>query len=187
MNVRVIAATNRNLEKMVAKGEFREDLWFRINICPLSIPPLRERRDEIELILNYFFNEFSVKYKTPPPIMADDLRKFILEDYAYPGNIRELKNIAQYLCMISRGERLSCDDLPSRYLRWYNDGGHYNQKTDNISFVRGEAERKHLTKLLEKHQGDIKSVCKEIGLSRARIYQILKKYSLRPGDFRVNN
>ncbi|MBF0587876.1 MAG: sigma-54-dependent Fis family transcriptional regulator, partial [Magnetococcales bacterium] len=185
IQTRIIAATNRNLEEMVSRGEFREDLWFRINICPLMIPPLRERRDEIRHLLTYFFQEFSAAYGTPTPILANDLSKFIHNDYAFPGNIRELKNLAQYLAMISRGKPLRCDELPSRYLGWYSHHQTANREgEEDMASVRDDAERKHMIKLLNKHQGDVPRMCQDIGLSRARIYQILKKLSLRPSDFR---
>ncbi|NLI82804.1 MAG: sigma 54-interacting transcriptional regulator [Deltaproteobacteria bacterium] len=111
-NVRVIAATHRNLEKMVREGRFREDLLFRLNVVRLHLPPLRERQDDVRLLLDHFLNGFTTEFRKPlKGFSAKALR--ILLDYSYPGNVRELKNIAEYALNICQEEYIGPKHLPS--------------------------------------------------------------------------
>ncbi|MEO5377018.1 MAG: sigma-54 dependent transcriptional regulator [Magnetococcus sp. DMHC-6] len=183
IDVRLITATNRNLEEMVAQGTFREDLFYRINICPLTIPPLRERRDEIEILLEFFFQEMGQPHLMAEPKLDRKLKNFILHEYSFPGNIRELRNLAQYIAAIYVGETVCWQDLPQRYRR-----GNVEEQAgtvDNMETVREEAEREFLVRLLTEQGGKVDGVCQQMGLSRARVYQLLKKYGLRPLKFRT--
>jgi transcriptional regulator with GAF, ATPase, and Fis domain len=195
VNVRVIAATNRNLEEMVADHKFREDLFFRLNICHFLIPPLRERRDEILLLFDFFVRKISADANLPIPTLDSNLHKFFVETYPFPGNIRELKNIAQYIVAIYNGQPVRIGDLPKRY----TEAWHKHQSAPILTSIaiekdvvhslgdaRLRAERQHLVDALTLHKGDIQTVCREFNLSRARIYQLLKKYDLQPHRFRLN-
>ncbi len=195
VNVRVIAATNRNLEEMVADHKFREDLFFRLNICHFLIPPLRERRDEILLLFDFFVRKISADANLPIPTLDSNLHKFFVETYPFPGNIRELKNIAQYIVAIYNGQPVRIGDLPKRY----TEAWHKHQSAPILTSIATEkdvvhslgdarlrAERQHLVDALTLHKGDIQTVCREFNLSRARIYQLLKKYDLQPHRFRLN-
>lgn len=185
-DVRVIAATNRNLERMVADGQFREDLYYRLNICPIWIPPLRERRDEIEILFNYFLRQIAADNTIAVPEIDDALRVYIYRQYGFPGNIRELKNLARYICHIYDGKPVSIDDLPDRYRREYRkrrEGDNVDPGRD-LQAVRDSAEKEHFRLVLEKHDGKTAPVCEELGLSRSRVYQLMKKYSLKARDFK---
>ncbi len=194
VNIRVIAATNRNLEEMVANGRFREDLIYRLGVCPLFIPPLRERRDEIEFLLELFFEEMSEGIGRPKPKLDSSLRTFLLKEYDYPGNIRELKNIAQYIASIAGHEPLVLEDLPDRYHRRMKNRTAIESAPENgpeeappaatWSSARQGVERELLIRSLEKHEGSVGKVSAETGLSRARVYQLLKQFDLKPRDFR---
>ena len=202
VDVRVIAATNRNLEEMVTTGRFREDLIYRLMVCPLFIPPLRERRDEIEILLEFFFEEMTGGMSRPKPKLDPGLRAFLLHEYHYPGNIRELKNIAQYIAGIAGEEPLTLEDLPDRYLRIMRerlaardearfeeeraaaDDQNGPEAIRSWTAARQEVEREFLIQALEKHQGSVNQVSAETGLSRARVYQLLKQFALKPRDFR---
>ena len=190
VNVRVIAATNRNLEGMVAAHQFREDLYFRLNICHFIIPPLRERRDEIGLLFDFFVRKISTDCGMPVPIIDNGLHSFFVNSYPFPGNIRELKNISQYIVAIYNNTPVRISDLPQRYAdAWHKNrageltpvaggtGGGYHE-------ARLRAERQQLIEALTRHKGDVRAVCGEFGLSRARVYQLLKKYDLNPARFR---
>ncbi|EPZ61912.1 sigma-54 interaction domain protein [[Clostridium] sordellii ATCC 9714] len=103
IDVRVIAATNRDLPKMIKEEKFRSDLYYRINVLPINIPPLRERKDDINMMLKYFIErDISISEKV----------KSIINSYNWPGNIRELRNTAMYINTMSSGEEVSIDDLP---------------------------------------------------------------------------
>jgi len=190
VDVRVIAATNRNLEEMVAARSFREDLYFRLNICHFAIPPLRERRDEIALLFDFFVRKLSADGNLPVPVLDPALHRFFVDAYPFPGNIRELKNLAQYIVAIYNGTPVRIGDLPQRYAgAWQTaqagelmtpaaaGGGSYRD-------AKLRAERQQLVDTLTRHRGDIPAVCREFNLSRARVYQLIKKYDLQPGRFR---
>ena len=185
VNVRVIAATNRNLAEMVGRGEFREDLYYRINMCPLNIPPLRERRDEIRILLDFFFQEVCAGLSRREPVLDRALQEFIYDRYDFPGNIRELKNLAYFLAHIAGDRPLTVDDLPERYHQAAQPVR--NGPPADISALvsaRDRAERAALTDLLHRHGGRVQRVRNELGLSRSRLYQLLKKYDLKPSSFR---
>lgn len=189
VNVRIIAATNRNLEEMVEKGSFREDLFYRINMCPLHLPPLRERRDEIEILFEHFLQEVCSKNNKPVPKLHKQLRKFIHNTYDFPGNIRELKNMAQFLGCVSGSKTLELDILPEHYLV---KKGILESKNNEIApvvplkrpSVKKEAEKKFLVQILKKHHGNIKKICSELEVSRSRVYQLLMNYELKIETFR---
>ena len=185
IDVRVITATNKNLEEMVSQGRFREDLYYRINICPLFIPPLRERKDEIELLLEFFLQEMALSTHQKIPELAPELRRFILEEYDFPGNIRELKNMAQYIVHIADKKQVTIRDLPRRYQRnlIHSVPDTISQTVDWES-MHYQAGYNYLVTVLSRHKGKINQVCMQTGLSRARMYQLFKKFDLNPGDFR---
>ncbi len=189
VDVKVIAATHKNLEEMVKKGEFREDLYYRINMCPLWIPPLRERRDEIEILFEYFLHKACATTHKQSVVLDAELRDFINHRYDFPGNIRELKNIAQYVAYIAGEAPVTLADLPERYQRYNLDKTKLDldvipEHVRELDYVRDGAEKEYLVSVLKKHHGSIKKVCLEMQLSRSRIYQLLNKFSLQAADYR---
>jgi two-component system, NtrC family, response regulator AtoC len=111
-DVRVIAATHRHLERMVREGTFREDLLFRLNVVRMQLPPLRERRNDVQLLLDHFLHTFVARFKKPiKGFSADALR--ILLAYTYPGNVRELKNIVEYASNVCQGDQIQPEHLPA--------------------------------------------------------------------------
>jgi DNA-binding NtrC family response regulator len=112
VDVRIIAATNRNLEEEVKKGTFREDLYYRLNVVTINVPPLRERKEDIPLLLDFFLKRYSLKHKKNVKGLAREARD-ILVKYDYPGNVRELENILERAIVLTRGEHITSDDLPN--------------------------------------------------------------------------
>ena len=110
-DVRIIAATNRNLEKMIKEGSFREDLFYRLNVIPLEIPPLRERREDFPLLITHFLQIIGEKHKINNAVLTEDAHS-LLVDYSYPGNIRELENIIEYAIALSRNGTITSRELP---------------------------------------------------------------------------
>jgi transcriptional regulator with PAS, ATPase and Fis domain len=187
VNVRVIAATNRNLEAMVRQGMFREDLFYRINMCPLYLPPLRERRDEIPILLEYFLEEACAKQNKAVPKIDAELRHFLYSIYDFSGNIRELKNLAQYMACVGTPDRpVMRTDLP---LRLRGDSAppssdlKDNPDQSRTTILR-KAEYTYWTELLKTHKGSIKTICDQTNLSPSRVYQILEKLKLKPKLYR---
>ncbi len=184
-NVRVIAATNRDLATMVEQGTFREDLFYRINLCPLFIPPLRERRDEIRILFEYFFQAEAARRGVREPVLDRRLQKFLYEHYDFPGNIRELKNLAQFLVNVSTDAPLGVGDLPERYQTATAAVAGHGDVDSPLLYAKDQAERQTLTAVLTRLGGRVQAVCADLGISRARLYQLLKKHDLKPADFRV--
>lgn len=110
VNVRIIAATSRNLEELVNLGKFREDLYYRLNVVPIFIPPLRERREDIPLLIEHFLNKFNKKYRKRVSLPKDVLKTLI--NYDWPGNVRELENTMERLVVMSTGGNITASDLP---------------------------------------------------------------------------
>jgi len=188
VNVRIIAATNVNLERMVREGKFREDLYYRLNVCQFFIPPLRERRDEIEILYEFFVKQVAENTGRPLPVLAAETRNFLFEEYGFPGNIRELKNLSRYLAQIYDGRPLGVMDLPDRYRRHYevSHGPTATREQGLHRSVREHAERSYLSGLLTQYGGDVRQLQSHLKLSRSRIYQMLKKHDLRPAEFKPN-
>ncbi len=114
IDVRILAATNKDIDKATAEGTFREDLYYRLNVIPLRIPPLRERREDIPLLIDYFNNACSKKKKRTPLKIHLDIMQCIM-DYDWPGNVRELENLIERLIVLSEGDSVSINDLPERF------------------------------------------------------------------------
>lgn len=112
VDVRIIAATNRNLEEEVRKGTFREDLYYRLNVVNIIVPPLRERKEDIPLLIDFFLKKYNIKHKKSIKGMTREARD-VLVRYDYPGNVRELENIVERAVVLTRGDHISSEDLPN--------------------------------------------------------------------------
>lgn len=178
-DIRVVAATNRDLQEMVEKGEFREDLYYRLSMAPINIPPLRERRDEINLLLEFFFAELCELNNREEPILSYGLQRFILDEYHYPGNIRELKNIAYFISMFFDGKPVEIEDLPERY--WKEIDTTAGSLLDKR---KGDAEYELIVKKLKLFKGRVKPVYEEMGISRSGLYQLMKKHNIMAAEYR---
>jgi DNA-binding NtrC family response regulator len=122
VDVRIIAATNRRLEERVAANEFREDLFYRLNVIPIEIPALRERREDVPLLLDHYLRHFSEKHRITLPVVSDGAAAQ-LAAAAWPGNVRQLRNVAERLIIRSRGQLIMVDDLPRDILSMDSSAG----------------------------------------------------------------
>ncbi len=120
VDVRIVAATNRNLEDEVAAGRFREDLFYRLNVIPLHLPALRERGEDVLLLTTHFLNHFCMLKKRPPLRLSPDVQR-VLEAYPWPGNVRELENLAERLSILCDGNEVVLEDLPAKILSQVGD------------------------------------------------------------------
>ena len=120
VDVRVIAATNRDLEEEVSAGRFREDLYYRLNVIPLHLPSLREREDDILLLANHFLRQFCAVKKRPTLTLSPDVQR-VMEAYPWPGNVRELENLAERLSILCDGDSVTLEDLPRKILAQVGD------------------------------------------------------------------
>lgn len=175
IDVRIIAATNRNLEKMIEKKEFREDLYYRLNVFPLHIPPLRERGNDIKLLAKYFLEK---KTFFPKTIEFSNDTLDILQQYDWPGNVRQLENAIEFAVNMAEGNKILPINLPPMILSKINNN---NYKSHYLNHVIYKTEKELIIKLLEEYGSSTaakKNIAKNLGISLATLYNKIKKYNI---------
>jgi len=169
VNVRIISATSRNLEEMIGQGEFREDLFYRLNVIPINIPPLRERKEDISLLINYFLKIKSEKQKKEPALLTDETNNLLI-NYNYPGNIRELENIIEYAIAIGRGNYITSKELP---LVLQNKPDikekEFSIQTKDYNQNMIQFETELIKKTLNKTKGNQSSAARFLGISERKL------------------
>jgi transcriptional regulator with GAF, ATPase, and Fis domain len=195
VDTRIVAATNRNLRRFCEEGRFREDLFYRLSVIHLTLPPLRERRDEIPLLLAYFGDEAAATLKRRPVRMSPRLRDF-LKNYDYPGNIRELRNVIYRLACLAADtadlEHLPLDIRPKSALSSaMNDaqasGGGIvaTSLSEAKRTASDEAERAFLERGLQEVGGTVAELARRFEMNRSHLQMLLKKHGLHSKDFRA--
>ena len=169
LDVRLICATNLNIEKMVAEKAFRQDLVYRINTIELDLPPLRERHEDIAALADFYLKQFSKKYNRPVTDISSALIKK-MQQYNWPGNIRELQHAIERAVILSQEKTLQPDDL---FLK--SSGG---QPTTATGFDLEDMEKTLIVKAMKRFNGNITDAARELGLSRAALYRRMEKYGL---------
>ncbi|MGC2371654.1 MAG: sigma-54 dependent transcriptional regulator [Candidatus Sulfotelmatobacter sp.] len=170
LDLRVIAATHRNLKTMVREGHFREDLYYRLAVVEITLPSLANRREDLPLLERYFVNKFAGEYKKPISGLVRRVQTR-LSAYAWPGNIRELENVIGNACMMTEGKLVDIGDLPER-LRTPRTG---ETLIDDRFLSLDEAQRRHVMHVLEGVGGNKARAAEILGIGRATIYQLLSK------------
>ncbi|GED54040.1 sigma-54-dependent Fis family transcriptional regulator [Brevibacillus borstelensis] len=179
IDIRLIAATNRNLEEEVAKGTFREDLYYRLNVIPIRTPALRERPEDVPLLVDYFLDLYAANMGREKKECSPDVKKKLFA-YSFPGNVRELANIIEYAIALSAGEILTMEDLPASLVS-QPTGKRLFPKSQEGVFVPAnatleEAERLVILHTLEKNGGHRKKTADQLGISERGLRQKLKQY-----------
>ena len=174
VDVRIIAATNKNLEKMIYEEKFREDLYYRLSIIPLLIPPLRERKDDIPLLVEYFLKKFSGRISEPKQFEDNALE--MLKTYSWPGNIRELRNLVERLSVIS-SEKIISSDLVNNQL---NRNNNFTMNYDNLPLEEAvfNFEKNLVAQAMKKCDGVKNRAAKHLGISTSVLYYKLEKFGL---------
>jgi len=171
VDVRFIAATNRNLEEAVKQGTFRRDLYYRLQVAVVQIPPLRERKDDILPLLQHFLSIFNVKYRKNL-VLTPEVES-LLHNYHWPGNVRELENLIHGLVIVLQKEWVETGDLPPNIFPAFKEG-----QDSHLYTIMGNMEKELLRKALEAH-GSVAEVARQFSVDRTTIFRKLKKYSLR--------
>lgn len=187
LDIRLIAATNRNLEEMMRQGSFREDLLFRLNVVSIELPPLRERPQDIAPLANFFLEQFRAN-TAKNGVAISSAAMMILERYRWPGNVRELKNAVQRALSLTEGSQLTPLDLPPEILESASAGAapvevdacFRKVKTRMIS----DFERAYLTKLLADSGGNVSAAARRAGIRRSALHRLIAKYRLQIKQFR---
>lgn len=177
IDVRVIAATNRDLEDMVEKGEFRNDLYYRLNVIGVILPPLRKRKEDVNLLVEHFMNKLSVKFNIALPIIENEALK-LLREYDYPGNIRELENILERAIAMGEDGIIRDKDLPI-YIKNIKEENHglINQNNDEV--LPFEEYEKEIIRLAMKKYGSFNKAGKALGLTHRTVSLKCKKYDIK--------
>jgi two-component system response regulator HydG len=174
INVRILAATNRDLEQAVAQGTFRRDLYFRLNVLSLHIPPLRERRQDIPLLLEHFLERLN-RGAIQNRILSDEALKVMLA-YDWPGNVRELENCMERACALSTGPVIQTRDLPSSVTSVPNGGGVGVRPAAKI-IPMAEVEKQTILNTITQLNGDKLLAARLLGIGKTTLYRKLKEYA----------
>ncbi|HWU42473.1 MAG TPA: sigma-54 dependent transcriptional regulator [Bdellovibrio sp.] len=184
---RIIAATNRNLEKMMADGTFREDLFYRLNVMPIFLPPLRERSDDVEALAQHFIKKFSRQHaRSINGISADALD--MLKSYRWPGNIRELENVIERAFIVENGNQISVDSLPESLRIAPKDRGEknatvgYSGPLDFDAFKEG-MEKEFIISALKANQGRINQTVAQANIPKNTLLRKIRKYMINVKDY----
>ncbi len=175
VDTRVIAATNKNLEEMIRKGTFREDLYYRLNVITIEIPPLRERKEDIPLLIEHFLRKFSVENRKDISRVSLDAMELLIA-YDWPGNVRELENIIEHAVVVSKAKEIGKKDLPRNL-------------TDKFSVPQlatkdlrlNAVEKEHILNVLKICDWNIKKAAQVLDINRVTLYNKMEKYGLKKG------
>ncbi|MCX7109520.1 MAG: sigma-54 dependent transcriptional regulator [Proteobacteria bacterium] len=176
VNVRIIAATNTNLEERIANGEFRKDLYYRLNVVPIEIPPLRERMGDIQLLLNHFLRQFAAAHKLPAPTLSNRAIARLLE-HGWPGNVRELRNVCERLCILLAGHHIEVENLPEEIIKPPVAGGGFILPEEGVELEQMEIDL--ILQALERTQGNRSHTARLLGITRDTLMYRMQKYNLR--------
>jgi len=179
VNVRLIAATNKNLLEEIEKGNFREDLYHRINVIPIHLPPLRDRREDIPILIDYFNNDLSTKYNLTPKEFSPELQRY-LSSLEWKGNIRELRNFIERIIIMLPEQYLKINDIQtiSPFQNKKNGDNDLFDISNSFQEFKEKAERLFILKQLEANNWNISKTAEILDIQRSHLYTKMKKYGL---------
>ena len=176
-DVRVIAATNKNLEEMTRTGEFREDLYFRLNVLPIQVPPLRERGEDISLLIDHFAARYCRRNNRRTPKIAPAVYR-ILQKYRWPGNVRELQNLVERLIILSENDEITAAGLPDYITRLPNPAESITPGSKSLAEVREAAERRYIERCLQSANGNVSQAARLLGMERTNLHKKMKSLGI---------
>jgi two-component system nitrogen regulation response regulator NtrX len=181
VDVRVIAATNKDLALEIKQGTFREDLYYRLNVVPIEVPTLRERKDDIPLLVDHFLDDCAIQTRARRKSI-DPEALTILSAYGWPGNVRELKNLIERLGILVPGERITADDIPSSYRA--KDPSPYSIENDylaitNFKDAKRTFEEAYIRIKLRENDGNVSQTARHIGVGRSYLHKKLKQFNVQ--------
>ncbi len=175
INTRVVASTNRDLEDEVKNKTFREDLFYRLNVFPITLPPLRERKEDIVLLAKHFVKKFNAECGKNVRIIADDAQELLVQ-YDWPGNVRELENVIERAMILSSGDVIKSDALAINQKKTGNERVEVAANMDNCSLA--EVEKMHILNVLKNVNGQRASAARILGINRTTLYNKMRAYDL---------
>jgi len=184
IDIRLLAATNIDILKEVKEGDFREDLYYRLNVVTIDLPPLRDRKADISLLIDYFFNVYNIHHDGKPNSISPEALELLLR-YPWPGNVRELENVIEEVCVLSDKQAIETQDLPLSILNEviYIPRKSYKSPSRllNIKPLQEtveDSEGKAVEKALTATNGNKKAAAKLLGISRVTLYEKIRKYGI---------
>ncbi|HKW87076.1 MAG TPA: sigma-54 dependent transcriptional regulator [Nitrospiraceae bacterium] len=181
VDVRIIAATNRDLASLVKEGRFREDLFYRLNVVRIGLPPLRERREDIPMLAHHFLQKFSGSRTHPIAGFVPDALA-LLQRYHWPGNVRELENAIERAVSLSHGPLVLPDDLPEAIRNAEADSCEDTAGKDEALLTLDEVEKRHLMRVLRETGGNKARAAKILGIDRRTLYRMAERFGLELGE-----
>ncbi|MCX7677647.1 MAG: sigma-54 dependent transcriptional regulator [Spirochaetes bacterium] len=175
VDVRVISATNANVKRAIEEEKFREDLYFRLNVIPIHVPELTERREDIPLLVNYFLDKFSKEHGTGSKEITPEGMKLLME-YPWPGNVRELKNIVERLCIMIPSETIDVSDIREHLET--EDVDINPAQISSYKKAKEQFEREFIINALRRNNKNVSQTAQEMGIERTNLYRKIKQYNI---------
>jgi PAS domain S-box-containing protein len=174
-NVRIIAATNQELSQLLARGTFREDLYYRLNVIKIELTPLSQRREDIPLLVDHFINQFNLK-KGKKITRVSDKTMHLLMQYEFPGNVRELENLIEHAFVLCHRSQIELEHLPREFVKKFKEEEKRPSKsTDRLK----DAESTVIVDVLKKHGGNRSKTAEELGIDKSTLWRKIKKYNIK--------
>ncbi|MFM7931243.1 MAG: helix-turn-helix domain-containing protein, partial [Pirellula sp.] len=173
-DARIVSATNRNIQELVEEGTFREDLYYRLNIIPIYVPPLRSRREDIPLLIKHFLDHFCLRHRRSPKVLDAAAMKLLSEN-AWPGNIRQLRNVIERLVITSQGEEIQCKDLPAELTRLAKEE---SVLKGSLVEIAEAAEKVAIAQALSSNEFHRERTAKALGISVRTLHYKMNRYNL---------
>jgi len=178
VDVRIIAATNKDLKQEIAEGWFREDLYYRLNVIPVHVPPLRDRTDDIPLLVEDFLEEFALESSIDRKQVADEVIP-AMQRYPWPGNVRELKNFIERLVILVPDDLIALHHLPASFIQSSGQATASNALDQpNFKVARMQFEKEYLLKKLEEHRWNVSQTAEAIGIERSHLHRKIRAYGV---------
>jgi len=174
-NVRIIAATNQDLSQLLSRGMFREDLYYRLNVVKIELPPLSQRREDIPLLVDHFVHQFNLK-KAKKVIGLSDQVLSMLMQYEFPGNVRELENLIEHAFVLCHSSQIEVDHLPKEFINTFKRGEMSAPKSKERL---KEAEAYIIIDILKKHGGNRSKAAEELGIDKSTLWRKIKKFNIK--------
>ena len=177
VNVRILAATNRDLRTLIEDGQFRDDLYYRLSVVTIELPPLRDRRDDIPLLLTHFLKKHCARYQMPVPSLTDEALE-LLTRYDWPGNVRELENVIEHAVVLGRTDVIRTEDLPAHIQNAKSRVSSISLKLPDEGIDLEEVEKEILVQALEKHHWNQTRAARYLNISRKTLIYRMEKFDL---------
>jgi two-component system nitrogen regulation response regulator NtrX len=180
VDVRVVAATNKVLEEEIERGNFREDLFYRLNVIPFHVPPLRDRAEDIPLLADYFLQEFTKAYGRKPKELTPEAYR-VLGGYHWPGNVRELRNLIERIVILNPQVRVDARHIPLNVPK-RSVVDRPMDRFGSLQELREAVEREYILKKLEEANGNVTRTAELLGLERSNLYRKMKTLGIGPKE-----